>query len=202
MTTERKVHANRQNAKCSSGPKSSDGKKRAAQNARRHGLSVPPLASEDDAVWIKRMVDATCGVDADADIRGLVQEIFYAQSTLLRVRGARKQLFSRVLNDPDFLSKKERKMSSILASVEAQIGPIKIPDLLKPLFEKSQREDRYAIILKDFASQLETMERYENRALSKRRKAIGNYFTHIYSRTSNAQPAFEANCKPTSEVVF
>lgn len=189
MTSERKVEANRRNAKKSSGPKSSQGKKRAAQNARRHGLSVSLLASEDNAAWIKRMVNATCGVDADRDTQGLAQEIFYAQSTLLRIRAARKELFTRVLNDPDFLSKKEQKMSAIRASVEAQIGPIKIPELLHSSFEKHRPEDRYAIILKDFAAQLETMERYENRALSRRRKAIGNYVTHVLYHTQNAEPA-------------
>lgn len=202
MTSERKADANRQNAKHSSGPKSAQGKKRTAQNARRHGLSVSPLSSEDNAAWIKRMVDATCGGDADAETRDLAQEIFYAQSTLLRVRAARKQLFSRVLNDPDFLSKKEQKMSFILASVKAEIGPVKIPEFLRPSFEKSTSEDRYAIILKDFASQLETMERYENRALSKRRKAIGNYFTHIQSRTSNVHSNFELNDNFISKVAL
>ena len=41
MASERKIAANRANSSRSTGPKSPKGKSRAAQNARRHGLSLP-----------------------------------------------------------------------------------------------------------------------------------------------------------------
>jgi len=40
MTSERKIKANRANSRASSGPKTSLGRVRAAQNALRHGLSL------------------------------------------------------------------------------------------------------------------------------------------------------------------
>ncbi|MGE4609830.1 MAG: hypothetical protein AAED33_00225 [Paracoccaceae bacterium] len=43
MTTERQKATNTANAKKSTGPKSSAGRKRSANNARRHGLTAPPL---------------------------------------------------------------------------------------------------------------------------------------------------------------
>src|SRR6056297_2649281 len=47
MTSDRRIGANRANAKNSTGPKSEDGKRRVSQNARRHGLTQ---ASEPERV--------------------------------------------------------------------------------------------------------------------------------------------------------
>jgi hypothetical protein len=44
MTTPRRVEANRANARKSTGPRTRQGKARAARSARRHGLSIPVLA--------------------------------------------------------------------------------------------------------------------------------------------------------------
>ena len=41
MVSDRKLAANRENAKKSSGPKSQTGKHRSARNALSHGLAVP-----------------------------------------------------------------------------------------------------------------------------------------------------------------
>ena len=49
MTSARKIRANQANAKASTGPRSSGSKAKAAQNARRHGLSLP--------VWADRTYD-------------------------------------------------------------------------------------------------------------------------------------------------
>jgi len=50
MTSERKTAANRANAQRSTGPRSKDGKRRAAKNALRHGLSARHAASADPRV--------------------------------------------------------------------------------------------------------------------------------------------------------
>ena len=49
MASERQLTANRRNAQKSTGPKSRAGKRRASQNANRHGLSARNLL---DADWI------------------------------------------------------------------------------------------------------------------------------------------------------
>src|SRR5262249_24013425 len=41
MTSDRKIKANRKNARASTGPKTARGRTRTAPNARRHGLSLP-----------------------------------------------------------------------------------------------------------------------------------------------------------------
>ena len=45
MTSARKLEANRRNARASTGPRTAAGKARAAQNARRHGLSLAAASS-------------------------------------------------------------------------------------------------------------------------------------------------------------
>ncbi len=51
MTSERKIKANRANARASSGPKTALARARAARNALRHGLNLPiysnPALSEE-----------------------------------------------------------------------------------------------------------------------------------------------------------
>ena len=48
MTSERKIRANRENARASTGPKTMQGRARAAQNHFRHGLSIPV---HSDPAW-------------------------------------------------------------------------------------------------------------------------------------------------------
>lgn len=51
MPSEAQIEANRRNAKRSTGPRSSEGKARSAQNARKHGLAAPvPISSADPIV--------------------------------------------------------------------------------------------------------------------------------------------------------
>ncbi len=52
MTTERQRNANQKNASKSTGPRSAEGKRRAAKNARTHGLTLTP---DQDAVlrWVR-----------------------------------------------------------------------------------------------------------------------------------------------------
>jgi hypothetical protein len=51
LTSEAKIKANRANARASTGPKTAEGRARAARNAHRHGLSLPlycdPALSEE-----------------------------------------------------------------------------------------------------------------------------------------------------------
>ena len=66
MTSARKAEANRRNARVSTGPKTSAGKTRVAQNARRHGLKLPALC---DPAWsgeIEALAREIAGADAGA----------------------------------------------------------------------------------------------------------------------------------------
>jgi hypothetical protein len=103
-TSERKIRANRANARASTGPKTAQGRSRAARNALRHALSLPvssdPVLSEDVEALAREII----GTDSNAEIHELARRIAEAQIDLRRVRHARHQLFSQTLSDPDYES--------------------------------------------------------------------------------------------------
>jgi hypothetical protein len=144
MSSERKSRANRANARKSTGPKTPRGKARAAANARRLGLSVPVLA---DPVLSDRVAAFTCeiaGETSNDNIRELARRIAEAQIALQRVRQARHQFLAARLN----------------ASGRARSSPTSL-DL-----------NHLATILVQDITEIRAMERYERRALSRRRFAI------------------------------
>jgi hypothetical protein len=95
VTSARRRDANRRNARLSTGPRTTAGKARAAQNARRHGLSLP--ARYDPSRWdeIEVLARAIAGADADADAEclELARRIAEAQIDIIRARSARRDLF-------------------------------------------------------------------------------------------------------------
>ena len=102
MTSERKIRANRANARASTGPKTAQGRSHASRNALRHALSLPvssdPVLSEEVEALAREFV----GTDANAEIKELARRVAEAQIDLHRVRHARHQLLSQALSDPDY----------------------------------------------------------------------------------------------------
>jgi hypothetical protein len=100
MTTQRQVAANRANSQKSTGPQSAAGKSRAAQNARRHGLSVPVWIDPKLAAEIEELALEIAGDDAPATIQVLARAVAKAQIDLNRVRQARHRLLDKALVRP------------------------------------------------------------------------------------------------------
>ncbi len=90
MTGARRLVANRANARRSRGPITAAGRARAAQNARRHGLSRPvgndPACARDIAALARHIA----GAHAGAEQLALAGCIAAAQVDLMRVRRARR----------------------------------------------------------------------------------------------------------------
>lgn len=57
MTSQAKIDANRRNARLSTGPKTTDGRRRSSQNARKHGLSIAEPFSEQT---LSELVEFIC----------------------------------------------------------------------------------------------------------------------------------------------
>jgi hypothetical protein len=101
MTTPRQFHANRANARASTGPRSKAGKARAGRNARRHGLSVAigsgPAAAGAAEALARRIVGDGAAPAAIAMARAFAE----AQIDLDRVRTVRRHVLLRLVADPD-----------------------------------------------------------------------------------------------------
>jgi hypothetical protein len=97
----RKLYANRLNARASTGPSTAAGKARVAQNARRHGLSLPARYDPALSGEVDALAREIAGEDADAEGRELAYRIAAAQIDLVRARRARRDIFPGALCEPD-----------------------------------------------------------------------------------------------------
>ena len=95
MTSARKLEANRRNARASTGPWTAAGKARAAQNARRHGLSLAALCNPSCAGEVEALAGAIAGADAGLERLGLARAIAGAQIDVMRARSARTRFIPR-----------------------------------------------------------------------------------------------------------
>ena len=177
----RRQIANQANAKTSTGPRTSGGKARSARNALRHGLSIavsrdPALAPHAEAIALR-----IAGPNADAITLDFARQIAEAQVDLNRVRLLRRDAIARSLSQPRsdcpasptkqvrlidrFLDRVER--NTITAVDIEMISPVIHPKLL-------EGDAKLAAILVDSVTELTRLDRYERRALSRRKRAIRN----------------------------
>jgi hypothetical protein len=89
MTSERKIDANRENARKSAGPRTNRGKARASRNAVRHGLGSVRFGDGGLSEKVERIAKTIC--KGDTDPFQYEQAIIIAESQVLvaRVRAAR-----------------------------------------------------------------------------------------------------------------
>ena len=64
MTSDRKIKANRANARASTGPRTVDGRTRSARNALRHGLSLPVCSDPALCEEVEALARDIAGTDA------------------------------------------------------------------------------------------------------------------------------------------
>ena len=89
MTSERKIAANRRNARKSRGPRGAAGKSIASRNALRHGLAAITHHRSVSASEIEGFAKAICGDDADPSL--FAQALVIADNELvLRAIAAQK----------------------------------------------------------------------------------------------------------------
>jgi hypothetical protein len=96
MTSERKIAANRNNAKVSTGPRSEGGRAVSRLNALRHGLAVSvgnKSAFGGDVEDLAKVLSSASGLQS---VSGVAREAAEAQLDLSRIRKIRACLFETI----------------------------------------------------------------------------------------------------------
>ena len=89
MTSQKRILANRLNAKKSTGPRTSWGKSRASGNAWRHGWAVANTVPSPVSGEVERMAKAICGEDASPALYEQAVIMAECEMVLLKLRAAR-----------------------------------------------------------------------------------------------------------------
>lgn len=91
---ERKVRANRENARRSTGPRTAAGKSRARRNALRHGLAAANLNAER-APRVDAFARVIAGTPPGTAPSSDAQDIAYASLELIGIRALRVAMIDR-----------------------------------------------------------------------------------------------------------
>lgn len=169
MTSALKIKANRANARTSTGPRTRQGKIRSAQNARRHGLSVSvltdPLLSED----AEKLAHALAGEGASAAVLEPARRAAQAQINLNRIRKARHDLLVRNLRpDPPPNSNRAALVDGPLTDCP-EMAKMRNNLLRVP---RGATKVKVNVLYSEIPPEYAALDRYERRALSRRKFAI------------------------------
>jgi len=180
VTSARKVQANRTNARASTGPKTAAGRVRSAQNARRHGLSLSAVSDPALSPDIKALGQTIAGAGADCELIECAHRIAAAQIDIARVRLARHEAIARALSNPEYQSSAAIKLSAILAKRVEKYSSLLRPETVRQFrishpIPKPTGPNKLATILSELSAKLLAMDRYERRALSRRKFAIREF---------------------------
>ena len=171
----RKIQANRTNARASTGPKTSPGRARAARNARRHGLSLSVFADPTQSEQVETLAREIAGEPTSDGIYQLARRVAEAQIDLRRVRSARHQFLSSQLANPYCYSlARMREQFSLIRDLLGR-NPPEIPLAVLSEYLGHNTAARALQVCNNSVGrtkQLQAMDRYERRALSRRRFAI------------------------------
>jgi hypothetical protein len=137
-------------------------------------LSLPIYSDPALSKEVEALAREIAGKNANSEIRVLARRVAEAQIDLRRVRDARHRLLSQSLSDPyyDSLANLREKMRVLCNLLKPNAREAPFADLNQYLMRTPQGAQKLAVILAQEMRRLSVMDRYERRALSRRKFAI------------------------------
>ena len=173
MSSAKQIAANRKNAQKSKGPRTAAGKARASRNSRKHALCTISRNNPLYAPRIEAIARAICSEATNAELWEQALIIGECTTLLACAQAERIALIEQLLGDPCVhIADTQGAGGAELGASQCKPAPL--------------RDEHEAMSLA--ARDLNRLERYERRALSRRKGAIETFMaiSHIpYNQISN-----------------
>jgi hypothetical protein len=159
MSSEKQIEANRRNAQKSKGPRTAAGKVRASRNSRKHALCTISRNDPLHALRIEAIARAICPEATNAELWEQALTIGECTTLLACAQAEGIALIERLLDGPCV------HIADTQGAGGAELGSSRCKPA--PLRELDARNLA--------ARDLDRLERYERRALSRRKRAIETF---------------------------
>jgi len=200
MSSERKVTANRNNGRRSSGPRTKAGKTRASRNALQHGLAAISHGQSVRSSKIAQFAKAICGDDSDPALLAQAEVIAQNEMVLRAIREQQIALVER-LRDPTAIALTKRdnslklaKARSLQARAAAEEITLRLPRVLEKYRDRLQgnpNDSPYELVplgLKVLLLEEPVSPEEEQRALDLARKQIEQHQRDEHQAMEEAIP--------------
>ena len=118
MTSDRKIAANRENAKKSTGPRTEAGLRRSRRNALRHGLAIDLRSEPTLNADVEMMAKAIASAGGQETAGVFARQLAEAEIELLRIRRIRTALFNTLYKKPEVQIQDYAELNGNLTKLE------------------------------------------------------------------------------------